>query len=97
MRWNTNESLLHYESLGKEHAGRILDVLLDSVQESDSLSAINETVVVGQADVHHLKQVSQEQFVALFSGRLTGRITASPLIATTSCRMPFMLKTAAWG
>lgn len=40
--------------LSEEHPGGILNVLLYNVEEADSLPAINETVIIGQADVHHL-------------------------------------------
>ena len=46
-------------NLSKKHTTRILNVLLDLDQESSSLSSINETVVIGKSDVHHLVHVSK--------------------------------------
>src|SRR5689334_14185014 len=37
----------------KEHPARVLDVFLDLDQESSGLSAVNETMVVRESDVHH--------------------------------------------
>lgn len=58
-----NSLLLTQQLLNKEHARRILNILLDGVQEGDGLSAINEAVIVGQADVHHLPQISLGRWI----------------------------------
>jgi hypothetical protein len=36
----------------QQHLARILDVFLDLHQESGSLSAVNETMIVGKSDYH---------------------------------------------
>ena len=37
----------------QQHATWVLDAFLDSLQERDSFTAIDDAVVVGQRDVHH--------------------------------------------
>lgn len=38
----------------KKHSRGVFDVLLDEVQVGNGFAAVDEAVVVGQADVHHL-------------------------------------------
>ena len=37
----------------EEHDARVLHRALDGPQEGDSLSSVNESMVVGESDVHH--------------------------------------------
>lgn len=42
------------QRLAEQHLPGILDELLDLHEEGDGLSAIKQTVVVSQSEVHHL-------------------------------------------
>lgn len=44
--------------LPEQHAPGVLDVLLDLDQESDGLTTIQETVVICESEVHHLRDDS---------------------------------------
>ena len=46
-------SIINYTRLSEEHLPGVLDHLLDADEEGDGFTAVEDTVVVGQGEVHH--------------------------------------------
>lgn len=40
--------------LAEEHAAGVLDVLLDLDEEGDCFPAVEQSVVIGEGEIHHL-------------------------------------------
>lgn len=45
--------------LAEQHLARVFNKLLDLHEEGDSFPAVEETVVIGEGEVHHLDSISK--------------------------------------
>lgn len=55
MEWKLNiPNVPSFSILLKKHLSRVLDIVLNDVQEGDGFSTVNQSMIVCYGDIHHL-------------------------------------------